>query len=360
LRRFQQNLMRFNRRHILILLLILILISIFLPIRVRYSFEATAKIYPVREWKLSRGTEEGFWSQTYNYETDALGDFKNYRFERGDIAELQISKSLVFDVPVKANDTIAFIKSYLIENEITRLSNLRDVEIANRNVVTTGEKQSLIGQAERQYNYAVQQLDLEKKNFARQERLFRDSVITAADYDLYENALKLAEINVQVAHDALVALSTGEKDPVVNLSEQKIISYEKEIDRLETQKEQYTIATPISGLLSYNTEIGGIIKVSDINNLLLKIPVAYQNSTYLNNLYKVTFSTPDNKITVNASFKGFDENVNLIQNQQFVIARAVTNEPTPGIYPGMIVKCRIYCDKVRILEYLKRNFSVSF
>jgi len=352
--------MRFNRRHILILLLILAIISIFLPIRVRYSFEATAKIYPIKEWKLLRGTEEGFWSQTYNYETDALGDFKNYRFERGDIAELEINKKLVFDEPVKAFDTIAGIKSFFIQNEITRLSNLRDVEIANRNVVSTGQKQSMVEQAERQYKYALQQLDLEKKNFARQERLFRDSVITPADYDIYENSLKLAEINAQVAYDALEALSTGEKDQVVNVSEQIIKSYEKEIQRLENQKDQYTIVTPIEGLLSYNTEIGGIIKVSDISNLLLKIPVAYQHSSYLSNLYKVTFSTPDNKITVRAEFKSFDETVSQIQGQQFVIARAVTTEPTPGIYPGMVVKCRIYCDKVRILEYLKRNFSVSF
>jgi hypothetical protein len=155
-------------------------------------------------------------------------------------------------------------------------------------------------------------------------------------------------------------LNTGEKDPVINLSEQKIRSYEIEIDRLETQKAQYTIVTPVSGLLSYDTEIGGIIKVSDIGRLLLKIPVAYQHTSYLSSLYAVKFSTPDNKITVNAAFKGFDETINLIQNQQFVIARAVTTGPTPGIYPGMVVQCRIYCDKVSLLEYLKRNFSVSF
>jgi hypothetical protein len=352
--------MRFNRRHILILLLILIVLTIFLPIQVRYSFVATAKIYPYREWKLSRGTEEGFWSQTYNYETDALGDFKNYRFERGDIAELEINQELVFDAPVHANDTIAHIHSFFIENEITRLNNLRDVEVANKNVVATGEKQSLVEQAERQYNYALQQLDLEKKNFARQEKLFRDSVITPADYDQYENTLKLAEINTQVAYDALMSLKTGEKDPIVNLSDSKIISYEKEVGRLEKQKSQYTITTPIAGILSYNTEIGGIIKVSDNEKLLLKIPVAYQHSSYLDKLHKVTFSTPDNKITVNATFRGFDETVSLIQSQQFVIARAVTTEPSPGIYPGMVVQCRIYCDKVSLLEYLKRNFSVSF
>ena len=352
--------MQFNRRHILILLLILAILVVFLPIPVRYSFVATAKIYPIREWKLSRGAEEGFWSQTYNYSTDALGDFKNYRFERGDIAELEIRKDLDFDAPVDINDTIATIESFFIQNEIIRLSNLRDVEIANRGVVSSGEKQSMIEQAERQYDYALQQLDLEKKNFARQEKLFRDSVITPAEYDIYENTLKLAEINSHVAYDALVSLKTGEKDPVVNLSDQTIISYEKEIKRLESQKAQYTIVTPIHGILSYDTEIGGIIKVSDISNLLLKIPVAYQHSSYLKDLHKVTFSTPDNKITVNAAFKGFGESVNLIQNQQFVIARAVTSEPTPGIYPGMIVQCRIYCDKVWLLEYLKRNFSVSF
>jgi hypothetical protein len=352
--------MHFNKRHILILLLILAILVVFLPIPVRYSFVATAKIFPVKEWKLSRGVEEGFWSQTYNYETDALSDFRNYRFERGDIAELEINKNLVFNAPISKNDTVAYIESFFIQNEITRLSSLRDVEIANLDVVSTGEKQSLVEQAQRQYNYAVQQLDLEKKNFARQERLYHDSVITPADYDMYENSLKLAEINAQVAYDQLQSLSTGEKDPVVNLSEQKIISYEKEIKRLETQKAQYTIFTPISGLLSYNTEIGGIIKVCDNSRLLLKIPVAYQHSSYLGSLYKVTFSTPDDKITVNAAFKGFDENINLIQNQQFVIASAVTTEPTPGIYPGMIVQCRIYCEKVRLLEYLKRNFSVSF
>ncbi|MCU0371525.1 MAG: hypothetical protein MUC31_08920 [Bacteroidales bacterium] len=352
--------MHFNRRHILILFLILVVLTIFLPIPVRYSFVASARIYPIKEWKLSRGTEEGFWSQTYNYETDALGDFKNYRFERGDIAELVIREDLVFDAPVNSDETVARIESYYIENEIVRLKNLRDVEMANKNVVSTGEKESLVEQAQRQYSYALQQLDLEKKNFARQERLFRDSVITPADYDISENSLKLAEINAQVAYDQLQALSTGEKDPVVNLSEKIISSYEKEIERLETQKMQYTIATPIGGILSYKTEIGGILKVSDISKLLLKIPVAYQHSSYLNSLYKVTFSTPDNKITVNATFKGFDESVNLIQNQQFVIAHAVTTEPISGIYPGMIVQCRIYCDKVRLLEYLKRNFSVSF
>jgi hypothetical protein len=352
--------MRFNRRHILLALLVITILSVFLPIPVRYSFMASAKVYPLSEWKLTRGVDEGFFSQTYNYETDALSDYKNYRFERGDIAELVIKPGLHFDSLISRNDTVAFIESYFLQNEIVRLNNLRDVEIANLNVVSTGEKQSLVDQAQREYVYAQQQLDLEKKNFARQDKLYRDSVITPAEFDLYENTLKLAEINAEVTYNALKALSTGEKDPVLTLSEQKILSYEKEIERLETQKAQYIIASPVAGLLSYDASLGGILKVSDNRRLVLKIPVPYQHSTYLKSLFKVTFATPDNKITTNATFKGFDENISLIQNQQFVIAKAITSEYTPEIYPGMVVQCRIYCDRVSILEYLKRNFSVSF
>ncbi len=211
---------------------------------------ATAKIYPLREWKLSRGAEEGFWSQTYNYSKPMLsGILRITDLNEAISLSWRSVKDLVFDAPIDINDTIATIESFFIQNEIIRLSNLRDVEIANMDVVSTGEKQSMIEQAERQYNYALQQLDLEKKNFARQERLFRDSVITPADYDIYENTLKLAEINTQVAYDALVSLRTGEKDPVVNLSDQTIISYEKEIKRLENQKAQYTIVTPINGIV---------------------------------------------------------------------------------------------------------------
>jgi hypothetical protein len=342
------------------LILVLLIVIVFLPIPVRYSFEAMAKIYPVKEWKLMRGAEEGIWSQTFDYETDALADFKNYRFERGDIAELIIKDGIPFDSRVEVDDTVAWIDSYFIQTEIIRIENLRDVEIANMNVVSTGEKDALVLQAKKQYDYAVQQLALEKKNYYRQEQLYRDSVIAPADFDLYENSMKLAEINAEVAREQLLALSTGEKASVVELAAQKIQAYNKEIERLKDQQAQYTITTPLSGILTYAADTGGIVKVSDYSRLVLKMPVAYQHSAYLAELHKVTFSTPDNKISVNATFSGFDENVILLQNKQFVVARAVTTETTPGIYPGMIVSCRFYCDRVPILEYLKRNFSVSF
>jgi hypothetical protein len=351
--------MRFNRRYILILLVVLAIVVLFLPIRVRYNFLATAKISPLREWKLSRGVEEGFWSQSYDYQTDAVSDFMNYRFERGDIAELKIRDKLLTDTLVAAMDTVAFIESFYIDNEITRLDNLKEVEIANLSVVSTGQKQSLIDQAQKQYNYALQQYELEKKNFARQEVLFNDSVIPQADFDVAQNALALAEINTQVAYNALRSLETGDKDPVLDMTEQKIRSYTREIDRLKAQKELYTVVTPFGGWLSYDPELGGILKLNDISKLVLKIPVPYQQIPYLSNLHSVTFSTPDNKITITAAFKGYDETITLINNQQYVIAKAVTQEEVPGIFPGMVVKCRILCDKVTLLEYVVRNFSVA-
>jgi hypothetical protein len=352
--------MHFNRRYILIIILLLAVLSVFLPITVRYNFYTSAKIYPLKEWKLTRGETEGFWSQSYNYETNALSDFKNYRFERGDISELKMKHNIQTDTLINKDDTVAFIDSWFIENEIVRLKDLRDIEQANLSVVSTGEKQPMIDHAQRKYDYAVEQLELQKKNYERQHKLFLDSVITLSEEEAYENALKLAQINTEVASNELIALKTGEKDQVQGLTEQKILSYDKEIERLEEQKKQYTILSPLGGLLSYDPSLGGILKVSDISYLVLKIPVPYRNSVYLSKLHSVRFSTPDDKITIGATFKGFDENVSMIQNQQVVIAKAVTNEFSPGIYPGMVVKCRIYCDRVSLFEYIKRNFMLSF
>lgn len=336
------------------------MLTIFLPIPVRYSFLSTAKIYPIREWKLARGSNEGYYSQTINHESGSLSDCRDYRFERGDIAGLQIRQDLVFDSLISKDDTVACMDSYFIQNEIVRLSNLRDVEMANLEIVSTGEKSPLVEQAERQYDYALEQLELQKKNYARQQVLFKDSVISAAEFDLYENTLKLAEINVGVAYKQLTALNTGEKNPVVEYSRELIRSYEKEIARLESQKAQYVITTPMSGWLGLDPDTLGILRVSDISKLVLRIPVPYEQSAYLDSLHSVTFSTPDNKYTLPATFKGFDENVKLVQSRQIVIAKAVTSEFSEGIYPGMLVKCRIYCDKVMLLELLKRNFALSF
>ncbi|MEZ5084512.1 MAG: hypothetical protein R2750_13870 [Bacteroidales bacterium] len=155
--------MRFNKRYVLLAILIIAIIVLFLPIKTNYSFDSTAKILPMKEWHLKRGQDDSYISELRNNRTDVLSLVKGYKFERGDISEIVLLKDLASGAYTEPGDTIAFINSYFIENEITKLQNAKKIEQEAMSVKLAGEKQPLIDEAVQRYNFAKQQKELEEK-----------------------------------------------------------------------------------------------------------------------------------------------------------------------------------------------------
>ena len=352
--------MRFNRRHILLIILALVLLVLFLPIKVHYDFKATALVYPAKEWHLKRGQDDSYISELHNFETNVISNLKSYIFERGDIAELHLKEGLTSGDFVTSSDTIAYIHSYFIENELIRLRNLKAMEQALLSVDITGGKQELIDQAIQEYEYAKQELNLEQKNFNRQKKLFNDSIISEAEFEMYDNTYNLAKINVQIEYNELLSLQSGKKSEEIDYIYQKINSYTKEIKMLEHLQGQYYINPPIDGIVSFNTVLDGIITISDTSKYILKIPVKVHNIQYLDRITAIKFSVPGYDEKIGASFINLDENVNLLANQQMVMAKAIINAGFCNIYPGMAVHCMVICDEITIFEFLKRGLRLRF
>jgi hypothetical protein len=354
--------MKFNRRIVLLIILILALIVLFLPIKVNYSFEATALVFPSREWSLKRGADDSYISDLMDNKTNVISNLVSYKFERGDVAEVHIRKDLVAGQYITTRDTIAVIHSFFIENEIIRLTNLKQIEEAALNVTITGEKQTLIDQSKQKQDFAMQQLDLEQKNYNRQKKLYLDSVISQSEFEIYENQYHLAKINVEIAGKELSSLETGAKSQEIDYIRQKIDSYQNEIETLEKMKEQNYIKPPLDGVVSFNRVIDGIITVSDTSRFILKIPVKISNIQYLDRISAIKFSIPGYNEKTDASFISIDENVNLnlTTNQQLIIAKAIVNSGIKGIYPGMAVSCQVYCDKISIFDFLRRGIQLKF
>ncbi len=349
--------MRFNRRHILLIILLLAVIVLFLPIKVHYSFQATSFVYPAKEWNLKRGQGDSYTSELYNLKTNSVSNVKSYIFERGDIPEVHIKAGLTSNSFVKKSDTIAYIRSYFIENELTRLNNLKAVEEAALNAKIAGEKKELIDIAKQKFEYAKQQLVLDEKTFARQTLLFKDSIIPMAEFEIAENSYSLAKINVQIAHTDLLSLQTGVKSEDILLIEKKIESYSNEIQSLDNLQEQYLITPLIDGLVSFKTDVETIISVTDTSQYILKIPIKIYNIQYLKNITAIKFSVPGYDNRIDASFIDLEENVNFQANQQMVIAKALIHS-NYKIYPGMAVQCKVICDKITIFEFLKRGIHL--
>ena len=341
-------------------ILLLALLVLFLPIKVHYSFDATAIVYPAKEWYLKRGQDDSYISELHDFKTNVISHIKSYKFERGDISEVNLDVNLASGDYITTNDTIAYIHSYDIDNEIIRLENLKAIEQSYLKASLTGQKKTLIDQAQQRLEYARQQLLLEEKNYNRQLKLYNDSVISLAEFEIYENTYNLAEINVQIAQNELLNIETGRKSEEIDYIIKKIDSYSREIETLKNQKAQYYILPPISGRVSFNTVMNGIITVSDFSRFLLKIPVKVNNIQYLDRISAIRFSIPGYDDKMEASFIDLDENVNLLANQQLVIAKAMVNKSFNGIYAGMAVQCRVICDEITIFEFLNRGINLKF
>jgi len=352
--------MKFNRRIVLLVILCLAIVVLFLPIKVHYRFDATAIVYPTKEWYFSRGQDDSYVSELHDFKTNVISHLKGYKFERGDIAEVDLRADLISGSIIKQNDTIAFIHSFDIESEIIEFESLKAIEQASLKANLAGEKKTLIEQAKQNLQYAKQQLVLEEKNYNRQLKLHNDSVISQADFEVYENTYYLAEINVQIAKNELLSIETGSKSEEIQYIIEKIDSYSREIEQLKKQRSQYYIVPPISGKLSFNTVLNGLVTVSDFSQFLLKIPVKVYNIQYLDRISGISFLIPGYDEEMEASFIDLDENVNLLANQQMVIAKALVNKSFQGIYAGMAVQCSVICDEITIFEYLKRGIRLKF
>lgn len=352
--------MKLTRRYFLLLFLVLAVVTLFLPIKVHYSFEATAKIYPYKEWFLMRGQDDSYVTEMQNYETNVISHVKSYKFERGDISEVLIDSEIVSGDQIDQGDTIAYINSYFIENELIRLKNLKSVEEGNLSSGLVGEKQALIDQARQQYNFAKQQLELEEKNFNRYAKLFNDSIISTAEFEIYENSYQLAQINVDIAYNELVSAETGVKLEDLDVIRQKIESYDREINNYNKLKEQYHLRAPISGIVTFNHVLNGIVTISDTTKYILKIPVKVNNVQYLDRISGIRFSIPGYNDKLDASFIDLDETVSLLSDQQLVMAKAVITGGQLKLYPGMAVQCMVLCDRITLLNYLRRSIQLRF
>jgi len=351
--------MRITKKIILLLFFLAIIIVFIIPFKIPFAFKATARIYPSQEWVLMAGQDDSFVSVIYDNKTNVVNNLINYKFERGDIAELQINPLLVSGQQINKGDSIAYIHSYEIENELAKLQSELQVEQASLDVVATGEKESIIKEAERKYDYAKQQLKLDEKTFLRQQALFQDSVISAAEFDQAENAYQLAKINLNILENELLSLKSGDKPSEINLTNERINSIKNNLEILENQKDQYFINSPKSGIINFSPVLGQYFSISDNNEYILEIAVQLKNRRYLDSLSSINFAIDGDYKTNTASLLQINPKVESIGSHQVFFMKALADN-NENISRGMAVQCKIACDDVSLFEYCMRTLDFVY
>ena len=351
--------MRITKKLILLLFFSAIIIVFIIPFKIPYSFKATARIYPSQEWVLMSGQDDSFISVIYDNKTNVINNLTNYKFERGDIAELMINPQLISGQEINKGDTIAYIHSFEIENELVKLRSELEVEKASLDVLKSGEKISIINEAEKKYDYAKQQLKLDEKTFLRQQTLFQDSVISVAEFDQAENVYQLAKININILENELLSLKSGDKPSEINLINEKINSIKNSLEILENQKKRYFIISPRSGIINFSPAFGQYFSISNDNEYILKIAIQLKNRMYLDSLSSINFEIAGDNAINTASLMQINDKVESIGSHQIFFIKALADN-NDNISRGMAVQCKIGCDNVSLFEYCMRTMDLVY
>ncbi|MCB9284010.1 MAG: hypothetical protein H6563_08055 [Lewinellaceae bacterium] len=342
------------RRYSGIIILALFIAAIFAPVDVPYSLESVAKVIPARQWILTKRLDGSLTVTLHDNRTGQLQEAEGYQFDRGDLVQMQFGNADSSGLIVKKGAVVATILSNRLDEQIVQLKNQLQVELANREVVATGEKQELIRQLTEELNLARENLKLQKKTYDRAKALVADGVIAQAEWEQAENAHDAAIVQVKVAEEALTVATTGEKAETVSQAASRIQSLQQQIAFLENKQQRYLLTAPFEGTLrTENTPDGDRIVLEDTSASILIIPIRLRDSRFVQPGQEIDLKFPDNQQTFTSFVLETSTQVALLGRDQVVTVKAMTKEK--NLPAGMPLRCTINCGNVRIIEFLKRS-----
>lgn len=337
------------------ILLVLVIASAFAPVDVPFTLDSVARIVPVRQWILLKGTDGSLTVTLHDHKLGQILEYDGYQFDRGDLVQMNFGDGKSAPMYIKEGDQAVFIRSNSLSQQIITLKAQLAVEEANLGVVATGQKQELIRQLEEERNLARENLKLQKKAYDRAKQLFEDGVVPLAELELAENLHEAAVLQLKVAENALNVALTGEKKEIVSLASSTIKSLKDQIAFLEEKATRYTLNAPFSGTIRTEVSalLGDRILLEDTSAYVFIIPIRPRDSRFIRQGQSIKLFLPDNQTTIHSTVLEIGQQVQLLAVEPVIVVKALTREK--GLPLGMPIQCTIHCGNVRILEFLKRS-----
>jgi len=350
------------KRYILIGITILaaVIVILFYPGNFPYSLEVVGKIFPHKEWVVTQSLNGVL---TAVLRDNTLGKFDSYfvtEFERGDPVRLNIHRSIVPGAYVSKGDTIGWIDSNEIERQLAQLNGELQSQKALLRVASTGEKESMVLEAERVSEHARKTFDEHKEIVDRLKKLYESGFVPYQDYEIALSTQNLFMINIGIAEAQLQSVQTGLKQEEIEMISSQITSLEKEIDTLLNRLDNYTLTSPLSGVVFETIPGDTLVDIGDTSPYTVIIPLKLKSRNYVSLQQKVKYTIEG----IHTSFYGeilkLGNVVHILNGEQVLLATASLNAQNKDILNGTMTRCSIVCEPLTPREYLVRSVVSIF
>ena len=347
---------------------ILVLFFFMYPGEIPYSIECMGKINPIKEWNITRRNDGLIMATLQNHGNGSIEKYSVTQFERGDPVKFNVQSSIIPGASVTAGDTVGWIESKELKSRLVQLNGELRTQKDLLRMAMTGEKQTIIEEAQKRLEYAKGQVEEQKIIVNRSKTLYETKFIPFQDYEISQNTLRLLEINVEIAESHIRTLQSGSKKEEIDMISSQITSLGNMIDTLLEQYNDYTLLSPISGRVL--DPVSGnvldpaidppIVKVGDISSYSVIIPIQLKIRKYIELRQKIEIRMADSKISHYAEIIKIGNTVHIMIGDQYVMVIGQLNPNGEDILTGTITRCSVVCDPITLREYFFRKVNTLF
>lgn len=346
-----------SKNFLWILLLAVAAVINWIPISVSADISISGKIYPAKQWVLFAGTNGQIMHTQIDMVAGVSHVYETREFSRGDDVRFEINPEILRKTLIQKGDTIGKIfsnETHMILNQMRKELQVKRALLASNQ---TGDKLALVELAKSRLQYAEIDAENQKKEYFRQQQLYKQEVIPEQDFEDQERLLKLSEAEVEIRRAELQTAITGEKPEIINMVEAEIEKIETQIADLEDKLGMQTIISPITGIFQNSYSADTLMIIESMDELIIKMPVNLKERRRVFNGQNVVSTVLGQKQPFRSEVVHISNHINSTGGQQTFIVTAAIRDQKDELLPGVVFKGKMEAEKILLRDYIMGWFS---
>ena len=330
-----------NKRNIVIAAIgFFALVIMFLPVNIPFSITVIGKVVSGQQWLLVRQADGSIMSTMYDHSRDMTESYTAYQVDRGDVIQFKMRTDLRNLTPIVSGDTVGYIFSNMLFQELNKLVGALNVAKANLDVVSTGERETIISEARDQFLLNRERSLVQNEILERQTKLYQDALVSREDFEITRGMARIYKLEMQVAEAHLKTLQTGEKQEIIAQARFQIAAIERELMALQDRLSEFTLTAPLSGKIHVAFSPDTLLMVfNDTRVVLIPIPWKYINEVNIN--YEFTTEPIFDSEVLEGSIVNKSNYMRLMAGQQVFIVAGILTDQESDLPVNMLVQCSI-------------------
>ena len=332
---------------------ILLVLILNLLIKPELSIKTVCEVFPKEKWVLTKGDNGQIISSVIDYTKGRTVQYSLNLFERGEYISLQFSVNDGKKI-INKGDTLVTIISSDVKDRLSEIEGDLEVAKASLKSQSTGEKESLINEAQARLDYTEEKINEQNVLLKRERELYQKGLSSQQEFETQKWIVDLLEIEKKIYKAQIKDLSTGVKSEEVDLLKSQINSFSSRLNLIKERQNNLTLTAPISGYMTDVFSPDTLLALINDDEIILHTPVKIEDLGLLKTGQTVKLKIEDLDKDYTGLIIAISHEVKFINNQQIAFVSIAVNNKDKKLLSGMLKESYLRIKEISFFEYIKR------